>query len=87
MRTWILGLLLLAATALAGDRGIEPTVRTFGREITFTPRSSPFLESHRVDRDREKPVECCKVCTKGKPCGDTCIDRDKECRVGAGCAC
>ena len=34
------------------------------------------------------PVQgCCKVCSKGKPCGDTCIARNKTCRVGPGCAC
>jgi len=31
--------------------------------------------------------ECCKVCRKGKACGDTCIARDKECRTPPGCAC
>ena len=33
------------------------------------------------------PENCCKVCRKGKACGDTCIARDKICRVGPGCAC
>lgn len=33
------------------------------------------------------PEECCKVCHKGKACGDTCIARDKICRAGPGCAC
>ena len=34
------------------------------------------------------PVQsCCKVCRKGKACGDTCISRDKACHVGRGCAC
>lgn len=31
--------------------------------------------------------QCCKVCTKGKACGNTCIARDKKCHKGAGCAC
>jgi hypothetical protein len=31
--------------------------------------------------------ECCKICRKGKACGDTCIARDKECRTPPGCAC
>jgi hypothetical protein len=31
--------------------------------------------------------KCCKVCTKGKACGDSCIARDKVCHKGAGCAC
>src|SRR5262245_1443128 len=30
---------------------------------------------------------CCKVCTKGKACGDTCISRARVCHAGSGCAC
>lgn len=30
---------------------------------------------------------CCKYCSTGKPCGDTCISRNKTCHVGGGCAC
>ena len=30
---------------------------------------------------------CCKVCTKGKACGNTCISQDENCHVGPGCAC
>lgn len=30
---------------------------------------------------------CCKVCTVGKACGDTCIAAWMECHVGEGCAC
>ena len=30
---------------------------------------------------------CCKHCTKGIPCGNTCISATKRCRVGPGCAC
>ncbi|AGC47048.1 hypothetical protein MYSTI_05772 [Myxococcus stipitatus DSM 14675] len=30
---------------------------------------------------------CCKVCTKGCPCGDSCISCSKTCRKGPGCAC
>lgn len=30
---------------------------------------------------------CCKVCRKGKACGDTCISRKNACHVGQGCAC
>lgn len=31
--------------------------------------------------------ECCKFCSKGKACGNTCISRAFTCRVGCGCAC
>jgi len=30
---------------------------------------------------------CCKVCSKGKACGDSCIARHKTCHKGYGCAC
>jgi len=30
---------------------------------------------------------CCKHCTTGKPCGDTCISTSYICHVGGGCAC
>lgn len=33
------------------------------------------------------PAACCKQCSKGKACGDSCISRDKQCHKGIGCAC
>lgn len=33
------------------------------------------------------PRECCKICRKGKACGDSCIARDKKCHKPPGCAC
>lgn len=30
---------------------------------------------------------CCKRCSKGKACGDSCISRSKTCHEGQGCAC
>lgn len=30
---------------------------------------------------------CCKVCQKGKACGDSCIAKDKDCTKPEGCAC
>lgn len=30
---------------------------------------------------------CCKRCSKGKACGDSCISRSKSCHKGQGCAC
>jgi hypothetical protein len=42
-----------------------------------------------ADSARSTPVAltCCKVCSVGKACGNTCISRDNTCRVGQGCAC
>lgn len=30
---------------------------------------------------------CCRHCSSGKPCGDSCISRDKTCSKPSGCAC
>jgi len=30
---------------------------------------------------------CCKVCSKGKACGDSCISRSYTCHKAPGCAC
>lgn len=34
-----------------------------------------------------EPSVCCRVCRKGKACGNSCIARDRTCRKGVGCAC
>jgi hypothetical protein len=52
---------------------IEPARRSTLPAV-FTPRSAP------------RQV-CCKVCSKGKACGDSCISKDKTCNKGPGCAC
>lgn len=30
---------------------------------------------------------CCRVCSTGQACGDSCISRESTCHVGQGCAC
>jgi hypothetical protein len=34
-----------------------------------------------------QPSGCCKICRKGKACGDSCIAASKTCHKGSGCAC
>lgn len=36
---------------------------------------------------RKKSDSCCRICRKGKACGDGCIGANKNCRKPAGCAC
>jgi hypothetical protein len=31
--------------------------------------------------------KCCKICSKGKACGNSCISRRYTCHKGRGCAC
>ena len=30
---------------------------------------------------------CCKQCSKGQPCGNTCISAKSKCKSAPGCAC
>ena len=38
-------------------------------------------------RPQPAAAECCKICSKGKSCGDSCISRSKTCSQPPGCAC
>jgi endonuclease YncB( thermonuclease family) len=58
-----------------GKRLTAPAV-TPGPSATQPPAASP--------RDAEA---CCKVCRKGKACGDSCIGANRTCRQPPGCAC
>jgi len=35
----------------------------------------------------DEPQECCRVCSSGKPCGDSCIASTSTCNKPPGCAC
>lgn len=85
MRIWMLVSLLYTVAAIGGDRGMEPSSRFIDRVIATSPRSNPFNEFQQSERAMAR--ECCKVCSKGKPCGDTCIEKDDVCHVPVGCAC
>lgn len=66
---------------------------------TPTPRPTPIPTQNAMATKRPtarptlKPVApaapriCCKICRKGKACGDSCIARDKTCHKPPGCAC
>ena len=77
--------LLFAVTAIGSDRGMESSSRFFDRVIANSSRLDPFSEVQQSERATAR--ECCKVCKKGKPCGDTCIEKDDICHVRPGCAC
>lgn len=48
---------------------------------------SPSQRIETLGAGKPLPAACCKICRKGKACGDSCISRDKTCRRGVGCAC
>jgi len=71
----VIGLVLATATASIGN-GREPAV-TKGNAYSEPDTGAPPAS----------PLECCKVCTKGKACGNSCIAQDKQCHQPPGCAC
>lgn len=62
---------ILAAASVAAD---EPT-------SISTPHDDALGNVDDVS------AKCCKVCRKGKACGDSCIAKSKQCHKGPGCAC
>ncbi len=70
--------------ARAAGRGLwngeEPEQATVPQQAS--PQSPPLAQSQCIPRS-----QCCKVCSKGKACGDSCIRASYTCRKGRGCAC
>jgi hypothetical protein len=62
-------------------QAIEPPRRSQRQAIEPPTRSQP------EEATAEPQRSCCRVCTKGCPCGDSCISCSKTCRKGRGCAC
>jgi hypothetical protein len=74
----------------------EPELRAFGRiavVVVLLGAGGGLGWHYLLDGDHGKervappPRACCKVCTKGKACGNTRISRAYVCHVGGGCAC
>lgn len=69
--------------------------RLCAREVELpAPQDIEDLERELVVRedptwtgDEAARESCCRVCRKGKPCGDSCIARGEVCRRPVGCAC
>lgn len=55
--------------------------------LLLLPAASGIPEASACASEAPAGAACCKRCKKGKPCGDTCIARNKTCHVGRGCAC
>jgi hypothetical protein len=73
MRLLALVVTLLSVPAFAADYSPWPTK---GAQL----RASEWVE-------QAQGQACCKRCTKGKPCGNSCIAATSKCKQPAGCAC
>ncbi len=52
----------------------QPFVQDSGPSPAVTPAEAP-------------PRACCRICTTGKACGNSCIAKDRQCHQPVGCAC
>ena len=67
------------ATAVVGLDGVTEAAQWDG--------AAPASCCDPGDSDAMNPLTCCRICTKGKACGNSCIARDKDCYQPPGCAC
>jgi hypothetical protein len=85
----LVALLALSTTAYS-DTPPLPAAAVHAALVTSTHSDNRFLRSLAASGSAHSApaaLACCKVCSVGKGCGNTCISRDKTCHVGQGCAC
>ena len=49
--------------------------------------SAPLATRLSVEFAQKGGDSCCKHCTKGQPCGNSCISASAKCKQPPGCAC
>ncbi|SLN24367.1 hypothetical protein PSM7751_00821 [Pseudooceanicola marinus] len=77
-----------AAMALVLAGGILPGVGALAQGAAVQPPApTPLARLTDLLPAPALPAACCKVCRKGKACGDSCISRSYSCHKGPGCAC
>ena len=63
------------------------SVPAFAADYTPWPGREPApITSERTELAQQGD-RCCKRCTKGQPCGNTCISTKSKCKSPPGCAC
>ena len=88
LRALTLLLALLSLTSSASSKTTPKPVDASSSSIFVPGRNADgLLQWIGVQNPTIAAIACCKVCTVGKACGNTCISRDKTCHVGQGCAC
>ncbi len=80
----------------AGNVGFVPAIYLVEAKPTPTPSATPTRPMATPTKaaapvanptPAPAPRTCCKICTTGKACGDSCINVNYTCRQPPGCAC
>ena len=88
-------LCLLAAFAISSSAiATAPTENSAAPNLIFAGFQTPprdatnlLIRSEASAKAMQQGDECCKICRKGKACGNSCINRDYQCHQPPGCAC
>ena len=89
MLRWLAILILLAGgvvgTHTASSDTYGPSIELNAEQVVeYFAQTQSQIDPSEVS---PKPVTCCRVCTKGKACGNSCINRNYTCTKPPGCAC
>lgn len=57
------------------------------RLLTPVQQAAPLISPPVAPAPPPQQRACCRYCSSGKACGDSCIARSNTCRRGPGCAC
>ena len=88
LRILVVLLALLSLTGVACAEGAAAPSAAQVTLFTHTHSENGLFRSHALPtsaRSTPLALACCKVCSVGKACGNTCISREKTCHVGQGC--
>lgn len=93
----IASLLLVASNGWVKDENLSSSNQecdsiTINKTLTASNSNDGFLNflnPEQFDNQEISQVSkvCCKICTKGKACGNSCISKKYICHQPPGCAC
>lgn len=82
------GLIVRLYTPAEPPASASPASPTFTGQATAEAESSADTSVNDAPDPAPAPQQyCCKVCSTGKACGDSCISRSYTCHKAPGCAC
>lgn len=94
MEKFLIGMLMVILLAVAPSGWSEQgeNASTLVSDLVIQPGEELGCEARDQSQGASESENlansgCCKICTVGKACGDTCISRSYTCTKGRGCAC
>ncbi len=76
------------ALALAASMSSALAAQTTLQDLISRPPPAASVPMTPIPAKEVRVAQaCCKTCSKGKACGNSCISREKQCHKGQSCAC